>query len=240
MQSDMVCRAVFATLAAIFSRQEKNDGKHLFSVIYPQHPTLAYICARSMYRPLYAPVPGKVPPTLQPLVGGKINVRLIRENWPDILRLAASMVAGTVVPSQILRKLAAYPRQNSLALALREVGRLERSIFMLDWLGDIDLQRRAQIGLNKGEAHHALKRAVNFNRRGEIRDRTSEGQQHRIASLNLLTAIIIYWNTWKLGEIVAEQIASEENIDTSLLPHVSPLGWEHITLTGEYRWPPLR
>lgn len=51
MQSDMVCRAVFATLVAIFSRQEKNDGKHLFSVIYPQHPTLAYICARSMYRP---------------------------------------------------------------------------------------------------------------------------------------------------------------------------------------------
>ncbi|WP_181418279.1 hypothetical protein [Komagataeibacter oboediens] len=40
MQSDMVCRAVFATLVAIFSRQEKNDGKHLFSVIYPQHPTL--------------------------------------------------------------------------------------------------------------------------------------------------------------------------------------------------------
>ena len=189
---------------------------------------------------LYVPVPGKVPPTLHSLVGGKVNVRLIRENWPDILRLTASMVAGTVVPSQILRKLAAYPRQNSLALALREVGRLERSIFMLDWLSDIDLQRRAQIGLNKGEAHHALKRAVSFNRRGEIRDRTSEGQQHRIASLNLLTAIIIYWNTWKLGKIVADQIANGENIDARMLPHVSPLGWEHITLTGEYRWPPLR
>lgn len=97
------------------------------------------------------------------------------------------MVTRTVVPNQILSKLAACPQQNSLALALREVGRLERSIFMLDWLGDIDLQRRAQIGLNKGEAHHALKRAVSFNRRGEIRGRTSEGQQHRIASLNLLT-----------------------------------------------------
>ncbi|EFB8819277.1 Tn3 family transposase, partial [Escherichia coli] len=22
-----------------------------------------------------------------------------------------------------------------------------------------------------------------------------------------------------------------------LLAHVSPLGWEHINLTGEYRWP---
>ncbi|QFI69855.1 Mobile element protein [Sinorhizobium alkalisoli] len=189
---------------------------------------------------LYVPALDQVPPALQPLIGGRINIRLIRENWPDILRLAASMAAGTVVPSQILRKLAAYPRKNSLALALREVGRLERSIFMLDWLSDIDLQRRAQIGLNKGEAHHALKRAVNFNRRGEIRDRSSEGQQHRIAGLNLLTAIIIYWNTWTLGEIVAEQIASGQQIDLGLLPHVSPLGWEHITLTGEYRWPPLR
>ena len=95
-----------------------------------------------------------------------------------------------------------------------------------------------KIGLNKGEAHHVLKRAVNFNRRGEIRDRTSEGQQHRIASLNLLTAAIIYWNTWKIGEIVADQIASGEHIDASLLPHVSPLGWEHMTLPGEYRWRP--
>lgn len=101
---------------------------------------------------LYVPAPDLVPPELQPLIGGRIDIRLIRENWPDILRLAASMAAGTVVPSQSLRKLAAYPRQNSLALALREVGRLERSIFMLDWLSDIDLQRRVQIGFNKGEA----------------------------------------------------------------------------------------
>lgn len=111
---------------------------------------------------------------------------------------------------------------------------------MFDWLSDIDLQCRAQIGLNKGEAHHVLKRAVSFNRRGEIRDRSPKGQQLHIAGLNLLTAIIIYWNSWKLGEIVADQMASGEQIDPALLPHVSPLGWGHITLTEEYRWPPIR
>ncbi|MCE6967462.1 Tn3 family transposase [Cereibacter sphaeroides] len=42
---------------------------------------------------------------------------------------------------------------------------------------------RAQIGLNKGEAHHALKRAISFHRRGEIRDRTHEGLHYRIAGL---------------------------------------------------------
>ena len=174
---------------------------------------------------------------LQNEAGQRIKVSLIRENWPDILRLAASMATGELIPSQILRKLAAYPRQNSLALALREVGRIERSIFILDWLSDLDLQRRTQMGLNKGEAHHALKRAISFNRRGEIRDRTSEAQHDRIAGLNLLAAIIVYWNTWKLGEIVARLAKAGEALPSDLLAHVSPLGWEHITLTGEYHWP---
>lgn len=64
------------------------------------------------------------------------------------------------------------------------------------------MQRRAQIGLNKGEAHHALKNALRIGRQGEIRDRTTEGQHYRIAGLNLLTAVIIYWNTVHLGHAV--------------------------------------
>ena len=58
-----------------------------------------------------------VPKPLRPLVGGKVNVDLIDRNWADILRVAATMAAGTMRPSQLLRKLAAYPRQNELAAA---------------------------------------------------------------------------------------------------------------------------
>jgi hypothetical protein len=43
-----------------------------------------------------------------------------------------------------------YSRQNSLSRALREIGRVERSLFMLDWLDDIDLRRRTNANLNKG------------------------------------------------------------------------------------------
>src|SRR3712207_6860107 len=57
-----------------------------------------------------------------------------------------------------------------------------------------DLQRRAQLGINRGEAHHALKRAIACNRRGEIRDRSTEGQHHRVAGLNLIAAAVIHWN----------------------------------------------
>ncbi len=93
------------------------------------------------------------------------------------------------------------------------------------------------MGLNKGEAHHALKRAISFNRKGEIRDRSSEGQHYRVAGMNLLAAIVIYWNTKKLGEVVERLVESGNAPSPDLLPYVSPLGWEHINLTGEYRWP---
>src|SRR3546814_4645589 len=95
----------------------------------------------------------------------------------------------------MLRRLSAYPRQNGLALALRELGRLERSIFMLDWLRDIDLRRRTQAGLNKGEARNALARALFFNQLGELRDRRFENQTYRASGLNLPVPAIILWNT---------------------------------------------
>lgn len=97
--------------------------------------------------------------------------------------------------------------------------------------------RRAQIGLNKGEAHHALKNALRIGRQGEIRDRTTEGQHYRIAGLNLLTAVIIYWNTVHLGHAVTERRNEGLDVPPEFLPHISPLGWAHILLTGEYLWP---
>jgi TnpA family transposase len=56
----------------------------------------------------------------------------------------------------MLRKFGSYPRPNGLAIALRELGRIERSLFILDWLQSVDLRRRVHASLNKGEARNAL------------------------------------------------------------------------------------
>ena len=181
--------------------------------------------------------PGAVPNELRALIGSKVRQSLIASNWPDVLRSAATMVTGTIAPSQLLRKFASYPRQHDLAAALREIGRVERTLFIIDWVLDPDMRRRAQIGLNKGESHHALKNALRIGRQGEIRDRSSEGQHYRMAGLNLLAAIVIYWNTVRLGEAVRQRRRAGLPIEPELLAHISPLGWGHILLTGEYRWP---
>lgn len=170
------------------------------------------------------------------MIGKKVNTKLIQTHWDEILRLATSIKQGSVTASLMLRKLGSYPRKNGLALALRELGQIERTLFMLEWMQDVDLRRRVQIDLNKGEARNALARAVFFNRLGEIRDRSFEQQRYRASGLNLVTAAIILWNTIYLDKAIQSLKVHTQNVDDKLLQHLSPLGWEHINLTGDYVW----
>jgi TnpA family transposase len=184
-------------------------------------------------RRLHLPTGMAVDPLLSPLVDAAtpVDVAHVTAHWDELLRMATSIRSGTVTASAMLKKLSAYPRQNGVAVALREIGRLERSAFMLNWLRDVDLRRRTQAGLNKGEARNALARAIFFCRLGEMRDRTFENQAYRASGLNLLVAAVILWNTRYL-----EFAAADLGIGPETMRHVAPLGWEHLSLTGDYAW----
>jgi TnpA family transposase len=85
------------------------------------------------------------------------NLRLPDRNANQLIFIAYRlgvhfMADSTMTPSTILRRLSAYPRQNALAKALREIDRLERALFMLDWISDPALRQRTNAGLNKGGA----------------------------------------------------------------------------------------
>ncbi len=175
-------------------------------------------------------------PALANHIGAPINTALILEHWDDLLHLAASITTRSVVPSTILKKLAASSKASQLAKALRELGSIERSLFMIEWYSSPALRRRCQAGLNKGEAAHKLKRAVFFHERGEIRDRSFESQAFRASGLNLVVSAIVHWNTVYLSRAVAHLRQQGRNIPDVLLKHISPLSWEHINLTGIYSW----
>ncbi len=173
---------------------------------------------------------------LKPMIGGTLNIKHVRAHWDEILRLATSIKQGTVTASLMLRKLGSYPRQNGLAVALRELGRIERTLFILDWLQSVELRRRVHAGLNKGEARNALARAVFFCRLGEIRDRSFEQQRYRASGLNLVTAAMVLWNTVYLERATDALRDHGQPVNDALLQYLSPLGWEHINLTGDYLW----
>ena len=183
--------------------------------------------------------PGDTPPeNLASLVGEPINVERIKANWNDILRLVTTIRSGQVRPSTLLAKLSAFPRQNGLALALRDIGRINRSIFLPQWWQNPEMRRNATAGLNKSEAQNTLARALFFNRLGELRDRTFESQFYRASGLNLLINAIVYWNTLYLEPAFVE--LNQEGVATppDVIKHIAPLGWQHISLTGDYIWTP--
>ena len=173
---------------------------------------------------------------LQPLLGQRIKTEVIREHWGEILRLVTSLKAGTVAPSAMLRKLAAYRRQNQLDLALQELGRIERTLFMLDWLESPELHRRCHAGLNKSEQRHSLAQVICTFKQGRIADRGAEAQQFRASGLNLVIAAIVFWNSTYIADAVAHLSAVEEPAPDTWLAHTSPLSWEHISLSGDFLW----
>jgi TnpA family transposase len=173
---------------------------------------------------------------LEPLLGRPIRVDVIEENWAEIVRLAASIQAGHVAPSVMLKKLSAFKRQNRLDLALAEVGRIERTLFTLDWLESPELRRRCQAGLNKSEARHALAQAVFVHKQGRIADRTLQNQEHRASGLNLVIAAIALWNTLYMERAVERLRSRGVAAPDPLIGHLSPMGWAHVSLTGDYLW----
>lgn len=174
--------------------------------------------------------------TLAPFIGGVINRKQIVGHWAEILRLATSIKHGSEMVSLMLRKPGTYPRQNGLAVALRERGKIQRTLFLLQYISSPELRQCIHVGLNKGEAKNALARAVFFNRLGELRDRTYESQRYRASGMNLVVAAIVLWNTVYLEQAVAAIHHSGQAVSDETLAHLSPLKWEYSNLTGDYHW----
>ena len=89
---------------------------------------------------------------LSPIMGRPVNEEVVLEHWSDVLRLAAGIKTLSLKPSSMLRKLGAYRQQNRLHLALGEIGRIERSLFMLDWIENPQLRMECQGGSQQGRS----------------------------------------------------------------------------------------
>jgi TnpA family transposase len=175
-------------------------------------------------------------PHVDPLVTGTIDQDRIRERWDDLLRVAGSLKLGWVTASLLISKLQAAPRQNTLARALQEYGRLVKTLFILRYLDSADYRRRIGVQLNKGEALHALRRFLFFGNEGQLRRRQEEELANQAACLNLVTNAVIAWNTVYMAATI-ECLRSEGTpIEEGVLAHLSPARHEHINPYGKYQF----
>jgi TnpA family transposase len=170
------------------------------------------------------------------LFGQRLDRQIIQAEWANVQQLVEALRHRIVTPSLILRKLTGFRQQNGLAIALREIGRVCRTLFTLRWFNEPALRSLVTAELNKGEARNSLARAVAFHRLGRFRERHHDNQQIRAASLTLLTAAIALFNCRYLQRALTAMRADGLCVDPTLIGRLSPLGWEHINLSGDYVW----
>ena len=132
----------------------------------------------------------------------------IRQHWDDMLRIAGSLKLGTVQASELVRSLLKSERPSSLAQAIIDLGRINKTIYLLNYIDDEDYRRRILTQLNRGEGRHKVARTICHGKRGEIRKAYREGQEDQLGALGLVTNAVVLWNTIYL-QAALEHLQSE-------------------------------
>jgi TnpA family transposase len=165
---------------------------------------------------------------------GIVNIDYLKRFADDMTRVAASLKTGTVTPSTLIGKLQAYPKQNNLMYVLRSYGQFVKTVFICKYLLDKSMRKKINAQLNKGEQLHGLRAFLWFGGDGIIRKKQENDQQITARSLNLLTNIIIVWNTVYIQEIVKQLQLEGFQINQADFEHISPAPFEHINRLGKY------
>jgi TnpA family transposase len=169
------------------------------------------------------------------LPDGSIDTSLIEAQWDEILRFATTIKRRLTSASQLFKRLNSYSRQHPLYSALKEFGKIDKSLFLLKWIDLVELRQAVEKQLNKGESANRFADAVCFSRSQEFRSAEKAEQEMADGCNRLIRNAIICWNYLYLSQVLAEE-ADEERRQALLtaLKNGSIVLWHHLNLHGEY------
>lgn len=164
----------------------------------------------------------------------QIDWTLIETMLPDMLRVALSVKAGKITPSAILRRLATYSRKNKLYFAFRELGRVIRTKFLLQYISDIDVRRMISVATNKSERFNQFADFLLFGGKGMIAENVREEQRKVIKYNHLVANLVILHTLVTMSDALHKMAEDRHAIDPAVLACFSPYLTEHINRFGEY------
>ena len=163
-----------------------------------------------------------------------VKTKRIRHHWDDMLRVAGSLKLGTVQASELVRSFLRSERPSSLASAIMGLGRINKTIYLLNHIDDAAYRRRILTQINRGEGRHRVIRAICYGKRGEIRKPYRQGQEDQLSALGLVTNAVVLWNTIYMEAALNHLRAQGIKIRPADLARLSPLIHKHIHVLGRY------
>ena len=170
--------------------------------------------------------------------------QLIETHLPDMLRVVLSIKAGTFTASTILRKLSAYSDKNKLYQAFSELGRVVRTVFLLEYLHSEELRSIIQGAVNKSEAFNGFTKWIGFGHSGTISTNNRDEQRKIIKYNHLVSNCLIFYNVFEMSRVLQELISEGYKVDGEIMSALAPYLTGHINRFGHYsldlnRQPPV-
>ena len=158
----------------------------------------------------------------------------IEKNWDDMLRAAGSLKVGTVSASELIRSLLRSDRPSTLTKAIGDLGRLSKTLFILNYIDDEAYRRRILTQLNRQESRHTLARATFHGKRGEVRKKYRQGQEEQLGALGLVTNVLVLWNTLYMDATLEHLRSQGVGVNPEDVARLSPLENRNINFLGHY------
>ncbi len=162
-----------------------------------------------------------------------INETNIKEHWDDILRFVATIKLKESTASQLFKRLSSYSKHNPLYIALKEFGRVSKSIFLLRYMHSLELRQSIEKQLSMIELSQRFSNAVFYANDHEFFFETKEEQQIADSCRRLIQNAIVLWNYLYLSQLLAENPDHRDNL-LFLIRNGCIICWEHINMSGEY------
>ena len=168
------------------------------------------------------------------LFKGSIDFDLIQARLPDMLRVVVSIKLGRITPSTLLKRLGTFSRKNKLYFAFRELGRLIRTMFLLNYIDNHELRQLIHAETNKSEAFNNFTKWLFFGNDGIIAENIRHEQQKIVKYNQLVANMVILYNTEKMTKLLKKLAEAGHEVTPETLAGLSPYRTSHINRYGDY------
>ncbi len=173
---------------------------------------------------------------LEPLARNRVNLKKIETWWPDMLRVAGSLVTNQVRAYDLLRMFGREGHPTPLGQAFAEYGRIAKTEHLLRMVDPVDDTCRRQMNrqLTVQESRHKLARDVCHGKRGTIHQAYRDGMEDQLGALGLVLNAIVLWTTRYIDAAVTQLRAEGHEIRDEDIARLSPLKHRNLNLLGRY------
>ena len=182
----------------------------------------------------YRPDPKQKYEHIDALFGESINWSLIKTHLPDMLRIALSIKAGKITPSAILRRLGSKSVKNKLYFAFRELGRVIRTKFLLEYISDTEIRKTVQSATNKNEEFNNFAQWLMFGQGGVIAENLKFSQRKIIKYNHLVANLVTLHNVNAMTQVLNDLQDEGVELTDKLIAGLAPYRTKHINRLGDY------